>query len=127
MVILDGARNGYRSLLLPLAAQDELARRAVTSIAACHLHRDDPVLRSAALVDRAKVVERLAKASTPLEAKGVFCASTWATVLILLIGEFVLGGDHFPFFVKMLSCLREHGISDASPEMTQFIDRQTEL
>lgn len=126
MVILDSDRNGYRNIILPFAAQDQLTRRAVASVAACHLYRGDAVRRPAALIERAKVVQDLTRISLSPESSSVFTTSIWATLLVLLVGELALGGDHYPYFVRMLASLRD-GLTKLDSDVLRFLRSQTEL
>ena len=49
MVVLDDDTNGYRSLVLPMAIEDEVLCRAVNVVAAQHLSRQRPKLQSCLL------------------------------------------------------------------------------
>lgn len=56
MVVLDDDTNGYRSLVLPMAIEDEVLCRAVNVVAAQHLSRQRPKLQRAAEAERAAII-----------------------------------------------------------------------
>lgn len=105
MVVLDDNTNGYRSLVLPMALEDDSLRRAVGVVAAQHLSRQKPEIKDAAEAGRAAVISRLRSNSLKQSADTVFDEFTWVTLLVLLVGETVTGSPDFSFFVQMLLCL----------------------
>lgn len=127
MVVLDGDSNGYRSLILPLATRDDLVQQAVTSVASLHLCRADPALRPMAENSRDKVIKLLQSASTAQEQANVFSISTWATVLVLLVGELAGAGDHYPYLLRMLCSLKGNAVDHSNRDLVQFLSSQTKL
>ena len=127
MVILDGQHNGYRNLILPLAARDTMVQKAVSSIAGFHLWRNNPERRAAADISRADVIQQMKKASIASNAEQVLSAATWATLLVLLVGELILGGDHYIYLLRMMCSLKASGVRGANTELLTFLHRQTDL
>ncbi len=128
MVILDGTSNGYRNLLLPFAIQDSLAQDAVASVAVYHLAQSNPELQYRAAEGRRRIMERLKRqVSFEPDESPLFTASTWVALLVLLVGEVAIAGDHYPYLLRMMASLRSHGIVDGSAELTQFLHTQTAL
>lgn len=129
--MLDDENNGYRNLILPFALQDELVRMAVTSITRCRLSRaagrPEAETRAAAEMSRAKVIEKLMQQSAASEAANVFTVSSWMAVLVLFIGELVLGGDQYEYLLRMMCSMKRHGVAEPNPILVQFLDKQTEL
>lgn len=72
MVVLDNSTSGYRYLLLPMALEDNLLRRAVGVVVAQHLSRERPELRGAAETGRAAVISRLRRDSMQGSSDRVF-------------------------------------------------------
>lgn len=126
MVILDGPNNGYRNLIVPVAIQDPLVQKAVSAIAGFHLWRNIPELRSAADIARHTVIQEMKEASLEPRASKVFSVSTWITLLVLLVGELILGGDDYIYLLRMMCLLRANGVQDARPEMLSFLNTQTD-
>ncbi|RMZ75986.1 hypothetical protein DV738_g5174, partial [Chaetothyriales sp. CBS 135597] len=127
MLIIDGQHNGYRNLILPLALNDQLVQQAVSSIAGLHMWRNRPDVCYQADASRAQVIHKLKEASMVPQANKVFTLSTWMTLLVLLLGELALGGDHYIYLLRMMRSMRAHGIHDTSPEIMQFLHRQTDM
>lgn len=128
MVIVDGPHNGYRNLILPLAERDSMVQKAVCSISGFHLWRENAELRTTADIARAEVIQQMKQqASSTACAEQVLSASTWATLLVLLVGEMILGGDHYVYLLRMMCSLRASGVHDTSDELVAFLHRQTDL
>lgn len=128
MVVLDDNSNGYRSLVLPMALEDDLLRRAVGVVAAQHLSRQRPELKDAAEAGRAVVISRLRNDSLSLSTDIVFNKFTWATLIVLLVGETVTGSPDFPFFVQMLLCLSKNNPEkDLDQGLLAFLQAQTHM
>ncbi|RMD42677.1 hypothetical protein DV735_g2421, partial [Chaetothyriales sp. CBS 134920] len=127
MLIIDGQHNGYRNLILPLALNDPLVQQAVSSVAGLHMWRNRPDVCYQADASRTQVIQKLKEASMVPQANKVFTLSTWMTLLVLLLGELALGGDHYMYLLRMMRSLRAHGIHDASPEIIRFLHKQTDM
>jgi hypothetical protein len=128
MVVLDDSTNGYRSLVLPMALEDDLLRCAVGVVAAQHLSRQRPELHDAAEAGRVAVISRLRSDSLQQSADKVFNKFTWATLIVLLVGETVTGSADFRFFVQMLLCLSMNNPGrDLDPDLQAFLQAQTQM
>lgn len=128
MVILDDYTNGYRSLILPMALEDDLLRRAVGVVAAQHLSRHRPELLDAAEAGRAAVISRLRSDSLQQSADKVFNKFTWATLIVLLVGETVTGSAEYRFLVQMLLSLSASNPGrDFDPGLLKFLQAQTHM
>lgn len=128
MVIVDGPHNGCRNLILPLAARDSMVQKAVYSISGFHLWRYNAGLRAAADIDRAEVIQQMKqRASIASSAEQVLRASTWATLLVLLVGELILGSDHYVYLLRMMCSLKASRVHDTGDELIEFLYRQTDV
>lgn len=126
MVILDKVSNGYREFILPMAFQDEVLCRAVAVVAAQHLSQGHPTLELAAEKGRTAVISRLRRDAS-LESQ-VFNEFTWATLIVLLVGETVTGNADYSFLVQMLLCLsNNNAIGTKESSLTQFLRAQTHM
>ncbi|KAG8170296.1 hypothetical protein KVR01_001041 [Diaporthe batatas] len=126
MVILDKVSNGYREFILPMALQDEVLCRAISVVAAQHLSQGNPALELAADKGRTAVISRLRKDAL-LESQ-VFNEHTWATLLVLLVGETVTGNADYSFLVQMLLCLASNNIiRNKQSRLTRFLKAQTHM
>lgn len=127
MVVVDHHSNGYRNILLPLASQDPLVQRAVLVVAALHLGTKQSNLLRAAEEGRFAIIQRLRRDAAYSLSENVFSISTWATIILLLVGETVTGGQEFVHLYPMLqSILRcsEHLISSC-PDAGHFLVQQS--
>lgn len=128
MVVLDDETNGYRSLVLPMALEDDLLRRAVGVVAAQHLSRQRPELQRVAEAGRSAVITQLRNDSLQRSADKVFNKFTWATLIVLLVGETVTGSADYRFFVQMLLSLSVSNPGrDAEPIISNFLQAQTHM
>ncbi|EUC27996.1 hypothetical protein COCCADRAFT_110278 [Bipolaris zeicola 26-R-13] len=128
MVVFDDNKNGYRSLVLPMALEDDLLRQAVGVVAAQHLSHQRPELQGAAEAGRAAVISRLRNDSLQQSADKVFNKFTWATLVVLLVGETVTGSADYRFFVQMLLSLSMSNPGrDADPIISNFLQAQTNM
>jgi hypothetical protein len=128
MVVLDTISNGYRELLLPMAFEDEVLRRAVSVVAAQHLSRERPELQDPAEAGRTAVITRLRKDSLSATADEVFNKNTWATLIVLLVGETVTGSADYGFLIQMLLCLSANSrAEDENSTVVKFLQTQTNM
>lgn len=128
MVIVDTASNGYREIILPMALEDEVLRRAVGVVAAQHLSRERPDIQHAAEAGRAAIISRLRNHAASATPEQVFNKFTWATLVVLLVGETVTGSADYTFLVQMLLCLSTNRRAECqrSP-VTRFLQISTNL
>ncbi|KAH8123488.1 hypothetical protein ACSS6W_007482 [Trichoderma asperelloides] len=129
MVVFDFSGNGYRNILLPLACEDELVGQAISVIAAFHLSQNAPHMRMAAEVGQQAILSKLFRDSLQLEPKRLFSLSTWATILVLLVGDTITGANNYVHLLEILSNLAKSSDSVESLSMTtrEFIREQTRM
>ncbi|KAH7074838.1 fungal-specific transcription factor domain-containing protein [Paraphoma chrysanthemicola] len=128
MVVLDTISNGYRQHILPMALEDEVLRRAVGVVAAQHLSRERPEIKEAAEAGRVAVISRLRKDAISASEDQVFSKFTWATLVVLLVGETVTGSEDYSFLVQMLLCLSANSRADHDDTATtRFLQTQTNM
>lgn len=108
MVVFDNDSNGYRDVLLPLAYQDDLVQRAVSVVAAFHLSSKRPDLLPIAESGRSAIIQKLRADAFAGESSKVFSMPTWATIILLLVGETVTGSRDFIHLYPMLTNLLSH-------------------
>ena len=108
MVVFDNRSNGYRNFLLPLAYQDDLVQRAISVVAAFHLSSTRPDLLPLAETGRSEIIKKLHTDAFAGESNKVFSISTWATIILLLVGETVTGSQDFIHLYHMLTNLLSH-------------------
>jgi hypothetical protein len=128
MVVLDDVGNGYRSLVIPMALENDILRRAVSVVAAQHLSLKRPELKAVAEAGRTAVISRLYKNSLDGSADEVFDQFTWATLIVLLVGETVTGNADFGFLVQMLLSLSANSMfNNIDSDVIKFLQAQTNL
>lgn len=129
MVVFDFAGNGYRDIILPLAMQDDVLSRAVSVVAAFHLAQKAPHLRQAALAGHSAIVGKLRRDSLELRPDQLFTPYTWATIMVLLVGETITAADNYIYLLEMLTCLRQspEAISALPPALRGFFVQQVKM
>jgi hypothetical protein len=128
MVVFDTESNGYRQIVLPMAFENEVLCQAICVVAAQHLSHHKPEMKSAAEAGRAKIISCLRKDSMSASVSQVFNKFTWATLIVLLVGETVTGSAEFSFLVQMLLSLSANSRSDKDdPTITKFLQTQTDM
>ncbi|KAL5377430.1 hypothetical protein DPSP01_009768 [Paraphaeosphaeria sporulosa] len=127
MVVFDTNSNGYRELLLPMALEDEVLRRAVNVVAAQHLSREFPGMKHAAEAGRAAVISRLRKDALSATEDQIFSKFTWATLIVLLVGETVTGSEDCGFLIQMLLCLSANSRAETGNTIVKFLQKQTDM
>lgn len=128
MVVLDTIPNGYRDLFLPMAIENDVLRRAIGVVAAQHLGRERPEMRIAAETGRSAIISRLRRESLYGSAEQIFSKYTWATLIVLLVGETVTGSEDYSFLVQMLLCLSNNSSAkNDHSDATRFLQSQTKM
>jgi hypothetical protein len=128
MVVLDTVPNGYRELILPMATEDDVLRRAVGVVAAQRLSRDKPELKAIAETGRSAIVSCLRRESFSTSPDQVFNKYTWATLIVLLVGETVTGNADYNFLVRMLLCCSTNSqVKEETFEVARFLQAQTNM
>lgn len=127
MVILDGVSNGYRDILLPLACEDDLLRRAICVVATQHLALQNTYHQNAADQSRAAVISRLRQDSLQSCPDRIFNASTWATLIVLLVGETITGSSECGHMLQTLISLAWNVSQTTPSRLTRFLLQQTHM
>ncbi|RHZ52630.1 Zn(II)2Cys6 transcription factor [Aspergillus thermomutatus] len=127
MVLLDDVSNGYRDLLLPMACTDDLVRQAVEVVATQYLAQLQPSFQHAADTGRAAIISRLRRESLHFSPDSVFSASTWATLIVLLVGETITGSDEYHHLLQTLLCLVRNLAPQVPSDATRFLTKQTHM
>lgn len=127
MVVVDHHSNGYRNILLPLASQDSLVQRAVSVVAALHLGAKQSNLLRAAEEGRFAIIQRLRRDASCGLSNNVFRISTWATIILLLVGETVTGGHEFVQLYSMLQSILgcSKRLINSCPDTGNFLEQQS--
>ncbi|KAH9203564.1 fungal-specific transcription factor domain-containing protein, partial [Leptodontidium sp. 2 PMI_412] len=129
MVVLDKQHNGYRDIILPLACECPIIQRAVSVVAAFHLSAQVPGLQESAQLGQLAIISKLRQDAGQLSPYRPFDISTWATILVLLAGETVTGGNDFVYLLEMLKYITQIGKVElgVSASIHQFLLGQTRM
>ena len=100
-MVFDGLSNGYRSLLLPLAWEDDLVRCALLASSANHLRFRRPKLTNLALNFESVAIEKLTHLSKPGNCAGNARPAILAAIILLLINGMMNGGSDFELLLNM--------------------------
>ncbi|CAM1507610.1 Fc.00g072510.m01.CDS01 [Cosmosporella sp. VM-42] len=126
MILFDGHSNGYRHHILPYAVSNNMVQRAVCVAAAFHLIPHRPELRAPAEQGRAAIIQKLREEG--LASTTVFDEATWATILLLIVGDLVTGDEQVMILYHMLDALiraREH--YPLQSPLSEFLKSQSTL
>lgn len=127
MVVLDNISNGYREILLPLACQDELLQQSICAVAAQHLALRQPSFRRSAESGRAAIISRLRRDAFQEPTERLFSASTWATLIVLLVGETITASPDYAHLLQMLFCMAGNTPDMTMNSVNQFLTQQTHM
>lgn len=127
MVVLDNISNGYREILLPLACQDELLQQSICAVAAQHLALRQPRFRRFAESGRAAIISRLRRDAFQEPTERLFSASTWATLIVLLVGETITASPEYAHLLQMLFCMAGNTPDMTMNSVNQFLTQQTHM
>ncbi|KAH8173955.1 fungal specific transcription factor domain-containing protein [Sarocladium implicatum] len=131
MVVYDFGGNGYRDIILPLACQDEVVGQAVCAVAAFHLGSNGLVsdMVQTAEATQHAVVARLSRDARELAPNRVFTMSTWAAIMVLLVGETITAHSNFIQLLGMLRPLAKsaHLYHSMPQEAISFLQQQTRM
>jgi hypothetical protein len=123
MILVDGLSNGYRYHILPPAMEDATVQRAVCVASAFHLSVQRPELRLPAEAGRAVIIKKLKDKATTEE---VFSIRTWATIILLFVGELITGSHDIIISYRMLmSFVSAKGIDLDNSPLSLFLDQQS--
>lgn len=101
MVPIDGPRNGFRTILLPLACEHELVRYALLASSANHLRLKKPELAPAATRYQTAAIASLTGAANITQGQIHTGATTLATIVLLLVNDMVTGCHDFRLLIGM--------------------------
>ncbi|KAF7588882.1 hypothetical protein BBP40_005067 [Aspergillus hancockii] len=127
MVIFDDVSNGYRDILLPLACEDEVLRHAIRVVAAQHLALRQQRFQPLAETGRAALISHLRRDSFQATAENIFSLSSWATLIVLLVGETITGSKEYSHLLQGLLSLAHNLCPRASIPVNQFLLQQTHM
>ena len=116
MLMFDDEANGYRHHVLPLAHSDSIVQRTVCVVSALHLSQKQPRLRRPAEEARAAIISELSGATrVGSKARSGLSESTWATLLLLLVGDLVAGHEDVVALLKLLLAFMEAHSPETRP------------
>lgn len=127
MVPIDGPRNGFRTILLPLACEHELVRYALLASSANHLRLKKPELAPAATRYQTTAIASLRGAANATQGQINTGATTLATIVLLLVNDMVTGCCDFRLLIGMAkSWILAFGDTQDSREkpLIQFLKEQ---
>ena len=101
LVAFDGTSNGYRSLLLPLAWEDDLVRCALLASSANHLRFRRPKLTNLALNFQYAAIKKLTSLSQDGDGASNTRLGILAALILLLISGMMNGGSDFELLLNM--------------------------
>ncbi|RAR13482.1 c6 zinc finger domain containing protein [Stemphylium lycopersici] len=128
MVLVENIPNGYHDLILPMATEDDVLRRAVGVVAAHHLSRRRPEMKVIAKTGRAAIISRLRQESRCNSVDQVFNRYTWATLVVLLLGELVNGNVDYRFLIGILKNISANiNVEEKPSEIARFLLAQTNM
>ncbi|KAH6987991.1 hypothetical protein BKA56DRAFT_612724 [Ilyonectria sp. MPI-CAGE-AT-0026] len=128
MLLFNGASNGYRRYVLPFATSNRLVQRAVCVAAAFHLLPRRPELRAPAEQGRAAIIQRLREDGLSATGAPVLDDATWATILLLIVGDLVRGDEQVMILYHMLDAfVRARGGNEPKSQLETFLNSQSRL
>ncbi|KAF7547131.1 hypothetical protein G7Z17_g7943 [Cylindrodendrum hubeiense] len=128
MLLFDNTTNGYRRQVLPFATSNRLVQRAVCVAAAFHLLPRRPELRAPAEQGRAAIIQRLHEDGLSATRAPVLDEATWATILLLIVGDLVRGDEQVMILYHMLDAfLRARGGNQPTSQLGKFLESQSRL
>lgn len=126
MVVLDHVANGYRDIILPLACDHDLLRRAVGVVAAQHFALSHPDYQGAVDQGRAAIISQLRQDAFQASPDHVFNQGTWATIIVLLVGETITGSSEYGHLLQTLLCLFQN-VGHINSSTKRFLTQQTHM
>ncbi|KAK6443923.1 hypothetical protein FP744_10000171 [Trichoderma asperellum] len=101
LVAINGASNGYRALLLPLACADDLVRSATVAASANQLRFQRPKLAPLASKFQSAAIEKLSVFSRAENASSSTRSAILAAIILLMITDMMNGGHQFHLLLNM--------------------------
>lgn len=127
MVIFDNVSNGYRDIFLPLACEDEVLRGAIRAVAAQHLALRHPGFQGIAEIGRAAIISRLRRDSLQASSDSIVNLRTWATLIVLLVGETITGSPEYSHLLRTLLSLMPSLCQMEETPAYRFLVQQTHM
>ncbi|KAE8315067.1 hypothetical protein BDV41DRAFT_563109 [Aspergillus transmontanensis] len=127
MVIFDNVSNGYRDIFLPLACEDEVLRGAIRAVAAQHLALRHPGFQGIAEIGRAAIISRLRRDSLQASSDSIVNLRTWATLIVLLVGETITGSSEYSHLLRTLLSLMPSLCQIEATPAYRFLVQQTHM
>lgn len=127
MVIFDNVSNGYRDIFLPLACEDEVLRGAIRAVAAQHLALRHPGFQGIAEIGRAAIISRLRRDSLQASSDSIVNLRTWATLIVLLVGETITGSPEYSHLLRTLLSLMPSLCQMEATPAYRFLVQQTHM
>lgn len=129
MVVLDFSGNGYRKILLPLACESEMVQEAVAVVSAFHLSEEYPEMRMEAEARQHRILTQLRQLGSLPQPNQLLSLSSWATILVLLVGDTITGSNNYIYLLELLSHLGRVCAADKalSADTKAFVSEQTKM
>ncbi|KAI1251611.1 hypothetical protein MGN70_006179 [Eutypa lata] len=137
MLMFDDEANGYRHYILPLAHTEPIVQRAVCVVSMFHLSQTQPGIRvgngypwpgikDSAEVARAAIISELSSLAL---VQSDLSEITWATILLLLVGDLVCGHEEvMSLYQLLLVFIQAHRPADRPlSALGSFLDYQSSM
>lgn len=123
--LFDGAGNGWRNHVLPLAHADPMVQQAICANASFYLAPRMPHYLGAAEKGKAAIISHLRKKASREDALD---ESTWMVIILLIVGDLVNGNDEIISLYRMLiSFMAARGTTELKSPLAKFLYFQTQL
>jgi hypothetical protein len=129
MVIYDWGSNGYRDIILPIAYEDETVGKAVCAVSAFHLGTSAQHMLATAEATQHAVLTKLLRDTMEHDPSRVFSLSTWAAIVVLLVGDTITGSTNYILLLQMLRHLVSSATANGSmpTNARMFLLQQTKM
>lgn len=126
MLMFDDEANGYRHYILPLAHTEPIVQRAVCVVSMFHLSQTQPGIKDSAEVARAAIISELSSLAL---VQSDLSEITWATILLLLVGDLVCGHEEvMSLYQLLLVFIQAHRPADRPlSALGSFLDYQSSM
>ncbi|KAI1799308.1 hypothetical protein F4811DRAFT_568391 [Daldinia bambusicola] len=120
MVVFDDEANGYRHHILPVAHREPLVQKAVCIASAFHLSGQRPHLRGPAEVVRASLIRKLSETSV---VNPDLSETTWATIVLLIVADLVIGHEDVETLYGLLAAFLEARgpLKESATQLERFL------
>lgn len=132
MVPSDGESNGYRTMLLPLAYEDDIVRWALLASSANHLRFRHPKLTKLALNFQAAAINKLSHRSKSSDCTNGAGTSTLAAMILLLINGMMNGDTDFQIILntaksRITAMANSGGLQEPRTPLEEFLHDQLNM